>query len=206
MKQFLFLLTIIIASMDANAQKVSSEQVENQLKSFQKYIEIPKGYILIDISQVKVNNKDAYCFRYEKNKTKTLGGEHLSFILTKSLPYTILGFTIMDEKYMDKKQLSKKQAEVIATHFLKQIDSSFYKELELQWVDLHIEEIEINAQKKVIEGMKCKYYRPSHKDYAWVIVGHDSSVITFERDILWSNGMQKRITEKWLHDSWLSKK
>jgi hypothetical protein len=42
--------------------------------------------------------------------------------------------------------------------------------------------------------------------YAWVIVGTEGEVITFERDIVWNTSMSERSTEKWLHDEWRVKR
>lgn len=203
-KKILFFTISTIMATTIIAQNTSAEQASEQLKYFTDQVNIPTGYKILNITAVTADKTEAYCFRYEKTTNKKLGGEHFSFIVTKNAPYKILGFTAMDEKYADKNQLNKEQVEKIATDFLTTIDPAFFKQLQLQWVDIHNEEIDVNGQKKTVRGMKCKYYRPSHKDYAWVIVGYDGSIVTFERDIFWSNGMQKRITEKWLHDSWLS--
>lgn len=188
------------------AQNINLEQAEKQLEYFTSHVNIPNGYKFLSIREVKVDAKEAYCFRYEKGESGNLGGEHFSFIITKNSPHQILGFTTMDVGYTNEELLSKEQAEQLSTEFLKRIDDSFFNELQLQWIDIHDEKINIDRKQKIVRGMKCKYYRPSHKDYAWVIVGYDGAIITFERDILWSNGMQKRITEKWLHDSWITEK
>lgn len=185
------------------AQNTSAESVNKHLNYFQSHVNIPDGYILASVKDVKVDKKEAYCFRYIKDVNNVLGGEHFSFIVTKDSPYVILGFTTMDSKYIDKEQLNKEEVQKISTEFLSKIDDSLLNDLELQWIDSHDEEIVIDGVKKIVRGLKCKYYRPSQEDYAWVIVGYDGTIITFERDILWSEGMQKRITEKWLHDSWL---
>jgi len=48
--------------------------------------------------------------------------------------------------------------------------------------------------------MKYKCYVPENDSWTWVIVGPDGNIMAFEQDIKWKGG---RITEKWLHDSWL---
>lgn len=84
-------------------------------------------------------------------------------------------------------------------------DESLANNLKNLWVDRHDEEISINnGEKTIIAGMKYKCYRSPGNDYAWVIVGFDGSVITFERNIKWNTSEHKRITGKWLHDNWLN--
>lgn len=203
-KRILFFTISIIMTTTISTQNISADQANEQLKYFTDQVNIPSGYKILSIAAIQADQTEAYCFRYAKGTNTKLGGEHFSFIVTQNAPYKILGFTFMDVKYVDNDQLNKEQTEKIATDFLKAIDPMFFEQLQLQWIDIHDEQIDINGQKETVRGMKCKYYRPSHKDYAWIIVGYDGSIVTFERDILWSNGMQKRITEKWLHDSWLS--
>jgi hypothetical protein len=101
--------------------------------------------------------------------------------------------------------LSKTETEKIAKAFLLKLDESLANNLKNLWIERHDEEIFINNREKtIIAGMKYKCYRSSSNDYAWVIVGFDGSVITFERNIKWNTSEHKRITEKWLHDSWLN--
>ncbi|MEC1789187.1 hypothetical protein [Schinkia azotoformans] len=51
--------------------------------------------------------------------------------------------------------------------------------------------------------MKYKCYLPDEDMWAWMIVSPDEKTITFEQGIKWKGG---RVTEKWLHDNWLSER
>jgi len=186
-----------------NAQELSLKLVEEHLSSFQKQIDIPDNYKPKSVKKVHFNDIDAYLFRYGKNKSKELMPEHFSFIVAeKSLK--VLGFTLMDKKYSHLKMLSKKETEIIARDFFKNIDSSLNDELKNLWIEKHNEQIIVGGNEKItITGMKYKCFRPLKNDYAWVIVGFDGTIITYERDIKWNSKEHKRITNKWLHDNWI---
>lgn len=55
-----------------------------------------------------------------------------------------------------------------------------------------------------ITGMKVKGRQLSTGLYAWVIVGPDEQVITFERGIAWDSSQHRRLTQMWLHDAWIA--
>lgn len=184
------------------AQKVSFEEAKPYLTAFEKFIEIPRVYNFQSVKKVKADNVPAYLFRFEKQENKGLGGECFSFIISEDKQ--ILGFTNMDKKYSNFKMLPKSETEKIAKDFLLKLDNALANSLKNLWIERHDEEINVNGEKTVLAGMKYKCYRASQNDYAWVIVGFDGSVITFERNIKWNNNEQKRITEKWLHDNWIS--
>lgn len=100
--------------------------------------------------------------------------------------------------------LSRKETEDITKNFLIKIDKSLANDLENLWIERHDEQIFVDGGKATtVAGMKYKCYRESKDDYAWVIVGYGGSIVTFERDIKWNMQAQRRITEKWLHDSWV---
>ena len=186
-----------------NAQELPLKLVEKHLFFFQERIDIPKNYKPKSVKKVRFNDIDAYLFRYVKNKNKELMSEHFSFIVAKK-SLKILGFTLMDKKYSRLKMLSKKETETIARNFLKNIDSSLNDELENLWIERHDEKIIVDGNEKItIAGMKYKCFCPSKNDYAWIIVGFDGTIITYERDIKWNSKEQKRITNKWLHDNWI---
>lgn len=201
-------LTIFMMTAKVNAQKtdlkiVSLTETQVYLDEFKKFVEVPKLHLFHSVSKVKADNVSAYLFRFEKQENKGLGGEYFSFLISENKQ--ILGFSIMDKKYSDTKMLSKSETEKIAKEFLLKMDKSLVNDLKNLWIERHDEEILVNGQNTVLAGMKYKCYRSSQKDYAWVIVGFDGSVMTFERNIKWNTIAQKRITEKWLHDSWLKK-
>ncbi|WP_372474657.1 hypothetical protein AB4865_05165 [Capnocytophaga sp. ARDL2] len=102
-------------------------------------------------------------------------------------------------------KISLEQAKPYLEAFQKSIEipkEYQFHSVENLWIEPHNEEIIVNGKSLSINGMKYKCFRPSHNDYAWVIVGSDGTIITFERDIFWDNHKQKCITEKWLHDNW----
>lgn len=187
----------------AETVQISMDELQPYLDTFSKIIDIPAGYQFYSVRKVEVDNTPAYLFRFEKSENKDLMGEHFSFVISEE-DKRILGFTNMDKKYSNLKMLSKGETEKIAKDFLSKIDGILVNDLKNLWMDRHDEEVLVNGQKMVLAGMKYKCYRASNNDYAWVIVGYDGSVITFERDIKWNNSEHRRITEKWLHDNWVS--
>ncbi len=210
MRQNFFLVFIILTAKSCqgqgeinDSQQWSVDELKPQLEFFQSKVVIPSDFKADTVSLVEVNKEKAYLFRYTKDVNSDLLQEHFSFIVTQEMPYRILGFTRMDVKYLDRDLLSEEQTREIATKFLLEIDADLANSLENLWIDKHGESMVINQQEKLIFGMKYKCYRKSRGDYAWVIVGFDGSVITFERDIIWDNAANKRITQKWLHDSWI---
>jgi len=214
MKKTIFILsalvitiTIFMMTEKVNAQKtdlktVSLDETQIYLNEFEKFFEIPNDYQFYSASKVKADNVSAYLFRFEKQENNGLGGEYFSFLISEDKQ--ILGFTNMDKKYANTKMLPKSETEKIAQEFLLKIDKSLANDLKNLWIERHDEEISVNGNKTAVAGMKYKCYRASQNDYAWVIVGFDGSVITFERNIKWNNSEHKRITEKWLHDNWLT--
>lgn len=188
---------------NSSMEEVSYDDAQSYLEAFQKVVKIPYGYSFHSVNKVKADDVQAYLFRLEKSENKGMNGEHYSFVISEK-DKQVLGFTNMDKRYSNTKMLSKSETEKIAKDFLLKLDNSLTSELKNLWIERHNEEISINGKKTVIAGMKYKCYRASQNDYAWVIVGFDGSVITFERNIKWNNGEHKRITEKWLHDNWLA--
>lgn len=202
----LITLTILMMKVQVNAQKldiksVSLAETQTYLTEFEKVHDIPNDYHFHSVNKVNVDDITAYLFRFEKQENKNIGGEYFSFLISEDKE--ILGFTNMDKKYATAKMLSKSETQRIAKEFLLKTDKLLATDLKNLWIEKHDEEILINGQKMILSGMKYKCYRSSQKDYAWVIVGFDGSIMTFERNIRWNTIAHKRITEKWLHDSWL---
>jgi len=148
---------------------------------FKKIVEIPTEYHFHSMKKVKIANVSAYLFRYEKNKNS---------------------FTNMDSKYSNTKLPYKAETEKIARDFLKKTDPKLEKQLKNLWIEPHDEIIEVNGTKTKVTAMKYKCYRSEENDYAWVCVGFDDSIQTFERNVKWDNQRSVRIAEKWLHDNW----
>ena len=199
------MITIIQMSAKSHqpSESVSLEEAKPYLNEFQKQVTIPEGYLFHSVNKVQTDGVPAYLFRFNKPENNEPNGEHFSFIISEK-EKVILGYTHMDKKYNNLKMISKSEAERIAIKFLSNIDKSLANDLKNLWTERHDEEIIVNGKKLVIAGMKYKCYRASQKDYVWVIIGYDGSVITFERDIKWNTITHKRITQKWLHDSWIT--
>mgnify|MGYP000854496439 CR=1 FL=1 len=202
MKTAILILSVLMMTANVKAQEVSLKEVQPYLDEFKKHIEIPKDYQFHSVRKAEADNVPVYLFRFEKSENKDLKGEHFSFVISEK-EKQILGFTNMDKKYSNTNMLSKSETEKIAKGFLLNLDKSLANGLKNLWVERHDEEIWVNGKKTTISGMKYKCYQSAKNNYAWVIIGFDGSVITFERNIKWNNSEHKRITEKWLHDSWL---
>lgn len=185
---------------------VAQERVPVQadyLKEFEKHVRIPSGYYFYSVKKVIVDNEQVFLFRYQKDKSENKNREHFSFVMSEN-EKQILGFTYMDKKFSNSKMIAKSDTKKIAEKFLKGLDPSLVSELKNLWIEKHDEQVFIDSKGITISGMKYKCYRASTNDYCWVIVGFDGTIITFERNIKWDNEAGKRISEKWLHDSWVS--
>ncbi len=78
-----------------------------------------------------------------------------------------------------------------------------FGEVELHWIGQHFEIIRRGKVDKEIVGMKVKMRIPATGLWAWVIVGKQGEIITFERDVSWNFDHGIRETPMWLHDQWL---
>lgn len=202
MKNLLFTGMIsLAASASCQTQSEENADVGHRYEAvFQQYVEISDEYRFRSATPVTVDGVSAYLLRYEKNENNGRGGEHFSFVVSEK-EQQVLGFTLMDAKYAEQRLPSKSETEKIARNFLAQMDKSRADELQNLWIERHDEQITLADGRAVtVSGMKYKCYRASENDYAWVIVGTDGRVITFERNIRWNNAEQRRITEKWLYD------
>lgn len=203
MKNLLLITTIIMVILKTTAQEVSFDEAKPYLEVFKSQIEIPNEFHFYTVSQVISNGVEAYLFRYQKDANKGFNREHFSFLVSKN-DRQILGFTNMNKKYNDLNMISRKETEKIAKELLVKIDKSLADDLENLWIERHDEQIfDENGKAITISGMKFKCYRSVKDDYAWIIVGFDGSIVTFERNVKWNTQEHRRITEKWLHDSWI---
>lgn len=101
---------------------------------------------------------------------------------------------------------SKEVAEKTARDFLQKYAPDLLPVMDIQWIKPHRDETYIDGSTTYhINGMKMKCRSTADGTYFWVIVGSDTSVIVFERDIEWDFIRAGRQTEKWLHDEWLKK-
>lgn len=198
-----------ISIPNMNSDKLRNEQEYNEtLERVLELLPVPEGYKLKSVQDQKQNQVDVFVFRYEKSlgENNGLGGEHFSFVVEKR-NNRILGFTWMDKSLSEDKLPSKEETKVVVKEFLDKIEPGMFERLENLWIDKHDEIITLNDGRDreyasvAISGMKYKCYLEDEDNYAWVIVGFDCKIITFEQGIIWNNG---RVTEKWLHDSWLN--
>ncbi len=165
-----------------------------------KMINIPEEYHFSQIMEGKQNGLHVLIFRYTKDTNHPIGGEHYSFTITVDT-HQLLGTTWMDKRFKKNSVLpSKERTKEIAKEYLAKVEPTLFAKLNNLWIEAHDEIIIANNEEVIITGMKYKCFIPEEDTYAWVIVGSDENVITFERGIIWQDG---RVTEKWLHDSWL---
>lgn len=183
------------------SQTMTTEQ-QSALNHVLTLIEIPENYSLSQIREGIQNKERVFVFRYTKQENNQLGGEHFSFTVTEE--NQLLGVTWMDQKFQKGSNLpSKEKTTEIVRSYLSKVEPDLFKKLENLWIEPHDEIIQINNKNVTVTGIKYKCFIPSEDSYAWVIVGPNEQVITFERGIQWA-GM--RLSEKWLHDAWLIEK
>lgn len=84
---------------------------------------------------------------------------------------------------------TREAAHAAALATLQRVAPDLLDGLELQWIEPHDE--------GAIRGMKVKT-RQADGRYAWVVVGANAEAITFERDVVWSEGMSRRLTQQLL--------
>lgn len=187
-------------------QSLPESEYSEALEAALLRLQVPPGYQLKRAQSQKQNRDDVWVFRYEKasGENNGLSGEHFSFTVEKKT-YKILGATRMDQSLAAGPLPSKEETRAIAKTFLDKVEPGLCAKLKNLWIDEHDETIIVkNGDKQetqTISGMKYKCYLDDEGNYAWVIVGPNGQVIAFEQGIIWDNG---RVTEKWLHDSWLS--
>lgn len=193
-----------VKSMRQNQHNDKEETYQEALNEVLQTISVPEGYEFNAIRSGKQNEANVWVFRYEKSsgENNDLGGEHYSFTIDQD-SYKILGITWMDQRFSSGQQLpTEKRIEELVKSFLNQTQSGLFDSLENHWIRPHDEVISVNGGKMTVTGMKYKCYLPAEDTWAWVIVGPDERIITFEQGIKWEGG---RVTEKWLHDNWLEK-
>lgn len=183
--------------------QIEQKTYQDALNEVLETIAIPEGYEFKDVRSGKQNESDVWIFRYEKSNEENngLGGEHYSFTVDSD-SHQILGITWMDQRFTSSNypSLSDKRTELLVKSFLNRIEPGLSDRLENHWIRPHDEMIIVNGVKIPVTGMKYKCYLPDEDTWAWVIVGLDEKVMTFEQGIKWEGG---RITEKWLHDNWI---
>lgn len=140
--------------------------------------------------------------RFTKADEISLFGEHISFVKNKN--GTLIAVAKMLKKYANKPNLSKDEAKNIALSFLEKYANDLLENYKILWIDLH-DEIINDGEKTKISGLKVKCQNLNDKKYFWVIVGFDKSIMVFERDVIWDFLKAGRVSEKYIHDTWLKK-
>jgi hypothetical protein len=188
----------------------SSSVSPKQLSQIEQKLNIPNGFVLVTSQSVAMNGKSVWHLRYERadQRNRGLHGEHFSAVLSQN-GERLEGFTRMEKKLSTGQLLDEGQAKTAAIAYLQKNAPDLLNSMEIQWIKPHDEQIQIQRetgkpQTVGITGMKVKCYNAADGRYFWVIVGSQNQIITFERDIVWSNNMGKRETEKWLHDTWVA--
>ncbi|MBC2579091.1 YcdB/YcdC domain-containing protein [Clostridium sp. DJ247] len=178
-----------IPTINMNLDKASKEQEYSEsLERVLELLSVPEGYKLKDVQNQKQNGVDIWVFRYEKSSGENNGldGEHFSFVVEKS-NNKILGFTWMDQSLSTDELPSKEETKAAAKAFLDKIEPGMFEKLKNLWIDKHDEIITLKDERNsesvniTVSGMKYKCYLEDKNNYAWVIVGSDCKVITFEQ-------------------------
>jgi hypothetical protein len=179
----------------------SSYDIE-ALEAATPLVSVPLDYSLVDASRVTQDERPVRVFRHERadGRNASLGGEHVSFVVDPET-MRLLGVTRMETRFADGDLPDRGTAQDIADEFIAEAAPDLHGTLDVLWTEPHDETITTDGHEVVISGMKVKCRDPTGT-YAWVIVGPENEVITFERDIIWNSDMSRRQTEQWLHDDW----
>ena len=165
-------------------------------------VEVPDGYVLATVSHGEHDKVPVTIYRYTKDGELNSGGEHFSITMSDD-NNKLLGFTFMNRVFdVDNGLIEAVDAEFNAIQFLNRVEPGLVEGSSHLWTSQHDETITVEGKEYTISGMKYKCYSRNTDLYYWVIVGRDGQIITFEQDIVWSDGMAERISEQWLHDWW----
>lgn len=172
------------------------------IEAAKNIISVPPSYTLVEARRVKRNERSVWLFRHEHADARSggLGGEHISFVIDAEAT-RLLGVTRMETRFAEGNLPDREQAQSVAEGFIAEAAPDLNGRLDVLWIEPHDEIIILDGREIVVTGMKVKCREPSGT-YAWVIVGPENEVITFEREVIWDDDMSERQTEKWLHDDW----
>ncbi|WP_435112153.1 hypothetical protein [Nocardiopsis synnemataformans] len=164
----------------------------------------PSGWYEVDVRVGNHDGERVTVTRHQPTEEVRLGGPHVSVV--RGGDGRVVGYTALDPDVdNDPGDLpDAEQARQAAYSWLGRLDDDYLQGLSEQWVDRHDETVvDEDGREHVIPGVKVK---TRHEDgrYAWVIVGADSRVMTFERDVTWDTAAQRRATQMWLHDAWIA--
>jgi len=166
-------------------------------------VTVPSAYTLVDARRVTRDERPVWVFRHERadGRSTGLGGEHVSVVVDAETA-RLLGVTRMEARFAEGALPDQATAQAVAEAFLAEAAPDLHGTLDVLWIEPHDETITADGDEAVVTGMKVKCRDPSGT-YAWVIVGPEAEIITFERDVVWNSDMSRRETEQWLHDDWL---
>ncbi len=201
-----FSKVMIIMVVFMSWQSIASSSIDPG-KKFSSLI--PENFSLLSKKNGVMDKDKVTIFRYERSDKKNGGleGEHFSLVVSEA--GVLKGFTQMDGSSQNTESLPDKETAVsIMKSFLEKYANDLSGDMVVKWVDKHDEHINLKSntgelKKTVVTGMKVKCKNKKDGRYFWGIINHKKQLITFERDIKWSFFRRERITEKWLHDSWL---
>lgn len=183
-------------------QKVSKNIEQLQL--------LPKQHICLWQKQVKHDGRNVLWIRTQKEADLNLEGEHCS--LTYDVDDgKLMGLMRMSQFFTSEDLPSEETAKKVCFDFLKQYAADIADKVEVRWIkpllkkplDPPHDEGFALGNGDIVVGVRVKLWDPSTQKYAWVIVGKDQQVVSFERDIVWDSSKHCRSTERWLHDTWL---
>lgn len=151
------------------------------------------------------NKQPVTLYRFEPKQTMHLKHQHISFLLDDNSG-KLQGFVRLLPQYQSTEaQVTKDKALAITLIFLENYAPDLLKNYNNNWIDTHDEEIIVDGKKMTLTGMKVKCRDLNTGLYFWTIIAPDETIMVFERDVEWDFIRAGRQTQKWLHDSWLSK-
>lgn len=167
-------------------------------------VSVPTEYTLVDAHRATRDERPVWRFRHERKDGSNagLGGEHISFVVDAQMT-RLLGVTRMESRLAEGDLPDRETARTVAETFLADAASDLHDAVDVLWIEPHDETITADGRDVVVTGMKVKC-RDQSGTYAWVIVGPETEVVTFERNVIWNDDMSRRETEQWLHDDWLA--
>ncbi|MDE5064050.1 hypothetical protein OZD69_06905 [Wolbachia endosymbiont of Drosophila chauvacae] len=140
--------------------------------------------------------------RYQAVPTLNYGGEHAT-VITGTGNGILYGWTRQVDTSDDGDLPDAETARKTAFDFLRRVDAGYAAGLRELWIDRHDEQVTgPDGNPAVVAGIKVKTRHDSGL-YAWVIVGEQGRIITYERDIAWISAESRRHTHMWLHDRWI---
>lgn len=164
-------------------------------------LEIPEEWAIVDVRTEHHDERAVHVIRHQPGDYR-LGGPHATVVLDQE--GTILGFTTLSEEGAGAALLDEEEAQKRAFDFIHTVAPDYLSGLSVNFVQQHDETVTTDDGAEVtVSGMKVKMHHENGL-YAWVIVGPDGGVLTYERDIAWDSGEGRRGTQMWLHDSWIA--